>query len=120
MSASIHERVGADVAELLAAVAVVEHHVEPLAVVLPLRDPLGLDEERAEEAPVALAAGAPQGEQSLLPGRAERLEELVFQADEELAAAGVALAAGAAEELPVDPQGLMPLGADDVQPAGGD
>ena len=49
---------------------------------------------------------------------AERFEQFVFQRHEELAAAGVALAAGAADELAVDALGLVPLGAEHVQAAG--
>src|SRR5207249_2490923 len=46
---------------------------------------------------------------------AEDAHQIVFERDEEARAAGVALAAGAAAELVVDPARLVPLGADDVQ-----
>ncbi|MCE2806030.1 MAG: hypothetical protein LW700_12590, partial [Gemmataceae bacterium] len=43
--------------------------------------------------------------------------QVVIEGDEELAAAGIALAAGAASELVVDAAGIVALGADDVQAA---
>ena len=44
-------------------------------------------------------------------------EEVVFQREEELRAAGLALAGGAADELAVDARALVALEADDVEPA---
>ena len=49
---------------------------------------------------------------------AEDAHQIVLQGQEELGAAGVALAAGAAAELIVDAPALMPLSADDVEAAG--
>ena len=47
----------------------------------------------------------------------EDAHEIVFQRQEELGGAGIALAAGAAAQLIVDAAALMPLGADDVEAA---
>ncbi len=47
----------------------------------------------------------------------EDAHEVVFEAEEELAGAGVALASRAAAQLVVDAPRLVPLRADDVQPA---
>ena len=47
----------------------------------------------------------------------EQAHEIVFQRDEELRGAGVALAARAAAQLVIDAAGFVPLGADDVQAA---
>ena len=79
---------------------------------------LGDAEERAVRVPVAVAAGLAEGREFVLLRGAEPFEQLVFEREQELRAAGVALPAGAADELPVDPLGLVPLGADDVQAAG--
>ena len=49
---------------------------------------------------------------------AEDAHEIVFERQEELGGAGVALTAGAAAQLIVDAAALMPLGADDVEAAG--
>ncbi len=48
---------------------------------------------------------------------AESFDDFVVDRDEELREAGVSLAGAAAGELAVDSPGLMPFGADDVQPA---
>ncbi len=48
----------------------------------------------------------------------EHAHQVVIQRQEEAAGAGVALAAGSAAELVVDPPRLVPLRADDVQAAG--
>ena len=48
----------------------------------------------------------------------EDAHQVVLQRQEELRAAGIALAAGAAAQLVVDAAALMALGADDVEPAG--
>ena len=48
---------------------------------------------------------------------AEALHQVVFERDVEAGRAGLALAAGAAAQLVVDPARLVPLGADDVQAA---
>ena len=45
-------------------------------------------------------------------------EQIVVGRDKEAARAGVALPAGAAEQLSIDARRLMPLDADYVQPAG--
>ena len=50
---------------------------------------------------------------------AEQAHEVIFQRDVEPGLAGVALAAGTAAELVVDAAGLVALGADDEQSAGG-
>ena len=50
---------------------------------------------------------------------AEKAHDVVRQRQEEAALAGVALAAGAAAQLVVDAPGLVPLRAEDVEPAGG-
>ena len=47
----------------------------------------------------------------------EHLHQVVFQREEETRRALVALPAGAATQLVVDPTRLVPLGTDDVQPA---
>ena len=52
------------------------------------------------------------------PVGAEDPHQIVFQRQEELRAAGVALTAGAAAQLVVDAPRFMALGADDVEPAG--
>src|SRR5258708_18659979 len=49
--------------------------------------------------------------------RTEDLHQVVFERDEEPARARVALTAGAAAQLIVDPPTFVPLGADDVQAA---
>ena len=49
---------------------------------------------------------------------AEDAHQVVLQRQEELRAAGVALAAGAAAQLVVDAPALVPLGAEDVEAAG--
>ncbi len=50
----------------------------------------------------------------------EDAHEVVFEGEEEAGGAGVALASGAATELVVDAAGLVALGAEDVEAAGGD
>ncbi len=54
------------------------------------------------------------------PGRdpvgAEQPHQVVFEREEEDRLARVALAAGAAAQLPVDAPGFVPLGADDLEP----
>ena len=52
------------------------------------------------------------------PVGAEDPHQIVFQRQEELRAAGVALTAGTAAQLVVDAARFMALGADDVEPAG--
>ena len=49
---------------------------------------------------------------------AEDPHQIVFERQEELGGAGVALAAGAAAQLVVDAPALVPLGADDEEAAG--
>ena len=51
---------------------------------------------------------------------AEDAHQIVLQRQEELRAAGIALAARAAAQLIVDAAAFVPLGADDVEAAGGD
>ena len=53
------------------------------------------------------------------PLGAEQAHDVVLQGQEEPALAGVALTAGAAAELVVDAAGLVALGAQDEQAAGG-
>ena len=48
---------------------------------------------------------------------AEDAHQIVFEREEELRGAGIALAAGAAAQLVVDAPALMPLAADDEEPA---
>src|SRR5215469_9453904 len=50
--------------------------------------------------------------------RPEDAHEIILERDEEFGRAGIALAAGAAAELIVDAPALMPLAADDEEPAG--
>ena len=52
------------------------------------------------------------------PLAAEQAHQVVLQAQVEPALAGVALTAGTAAELVVDPAGLVALGADDEQAPG--
>ena len=52
------------------------------------------------------------------PVRAEQPHQIVLHRDEELGFAGVALTAGTAAELVVDPAALVPLGAEDEQTSG--
>ncbi|HZF08997.1 MAG TPA: hypothetical protein VFE33_09430 [Thermoanaerobaculia bacterium] len=54
------------------------------------------------------------------PLDAVALQEVVRQADEEAGGAGVALAAGPAAQLIVDPPALVAVGADHIEPAQGD
>ena len=54
------------------------------------------------------------------PIRGEALHQVVVEGQVEARRARVALAARAAAELVVDPAGVVPLGADDVEAAGGD
>src|SRR5205823_12096253 len=49
--------------------------------------------------------------------RAEAAHQLVLEREVEARRAGVALATGAPAQLVVDPARLVPLGADDMQPA---
>ena len=51
------------------------------------------------------------------PFGGEDAHQVVVEAEEELAGAGVTLPAGAAAELVVDSSGLVPFGAEDVQAA---
>ena len=50
---------------------------------------------------------------------AEEAQQIVLQRDVEAALAGVALTAGTAPELVIDPAGIVALGADDEEAAGG-
>ena len=52
------------------------------------------------------------------PLAGEALHQVVLEGQVEARRPGVALAAGAAAELVVDPARVVPLGADDVEPAG--
>src|SRR5262249_3599429 len=70
--------------------------------------------------PVAVTAGLADFPQGVLLVLAETFEQLVLEREEELRAARVALASGAADELAVDAQRLVALGAEDVQAAGPD
>ena len=60
---------------------------------------------------------AQPGEDVLDPFAGEDPHQVVFEREEEAAAARIALATAAAAQLQVDPPGLVPLGADDVQSA---
>ena len=72
-------------------------------------DHLGLDRD------LVLHLG--RGHEPVDHRRVEQPHEVVLQREVEPALAGVALAAGATAQLVVDPAGLVPLGAEDVQPA---
>src|SRR6185312_16654925 len=52
--------------------------------------------------------------------RAENAHEIVLQRQEKLRSAGIPLPAGPAAQLIVDAAAFVPLGADDVEPAGVD
>ena len=60
---------------------------------------------------------AQPGEDVLHPFAGEDPHQVVFQRQEEAAAAGIALASATAAQLQVDAAGFVPLGADDVQAA---
>src|SRR6476660_2023345 len=108
----IHERVRPQVAAQVLPLPLVVHRVQPLAVVLPLRLLLGDHEQPPELVPVPVPPGPAQFHQPVVPFRPHGFQDLVLQAQVELPAAGVALPAGPAEELPVDPDRLVPLGPD--------
>ncbi len=57
-------------------------------------------------------------EHRIHPLGAEDAHQIVFERDEEFGGAGVALTAGAAAQLVVDAPALVPLAADDKEPAG--
>src|SRR5215203_4280769 len=65
-----------------------------------------------------LADGADAVEDAVDPVAREQPHQVVFGGQEEARLAGVALAARAPAQLVVDPARLVPLGADDEQPAG--
>ena len=65
-----------------------------------------------------LVDGAEAVEDPVDPVAGEEAHEVVLGGEEEARLAGVALAAGAAAQLVVDPARLVALGADDVQAAG--
>src|SRR5262249_20946825 len=88
---SVHVRVGAEVLEDLLALFLVDHHVHPVAVVALLGTPLRLAEQRQVAVPVLVAAALAAPAQRLLARLAQPLEQFVLQAQEELAAARVAL-----------------------------
>ena len=79
-----------------------------------LREHLGLDRLLL----ALLAGGAEAVEDAVDAVAGEQAHEVVLGGEEEARLAGVALAAGAAAELVVDPPRLVALGADDVEPAG--
>src|SRR5438445_854409 len=81
---------------------------------------LGTAKEMAKALPAPRCSVAAEPLQRRLPTRAERFQKLVFQAQEKLGAARIALSGGAAGELAVDAQGLVSLGTDDVQTTGRD
>ena len=79
---------------------------------------LAVDDLRAQEIVVDGGVAAREtvaGEEPA--GEAVALEDIIFEADEEVGRAGIPLAAGAAAELPVDAQALVPVRADDVKAA---
>ena len=104
--------------------ALLVHHVVVLQQPLPLLEVLQLDPLlRLPDGAGHQAAGdylALLGAALVHPARdpvgAEQPHQVVFQREEEDRLARVALAAGAAAQLAVDPAGLVPLGADDLQP----
>src|SRR5262245_53092881 len=116
---SINERIRAQIAQQLLALPFIVHEIEPLAVVLPLGLLLSNHEQLAELIPVPIAPCPSRLLEPLESLRSEGLEDLVLHAEEKLTAAGIALAAGAAEELTVDADRLMALGCDHMQSAGG-
>ena len=73
------------------------------------RDHLGLDRD------VVRHLG--RGHEPVDHRRVEQAHQVVLQREVEAALAGVALAAGASAQLVVDAAGLVPLGAEDVEPA---
>src|ERR1051325_8175393 len=96
-SGSIHIRIRAQFLQRLLALAFVVHEIETLAVVALLDVTLGLEDLGDVAVPVALAAGLPERLQRVLTRLAQALEVLVLQRQEELAAARIALAGGAAD-----------------------
>src|SRR5579883_3192103 len=71
--ASVHVGVGAQVLEDLLPLLLVDQQVHALAVVPPLRPPLGLEEDRRVPLPVAVAAAAADLLQAVLLRLAEAL-----------------------------------------------
>ena len=65
-----------------------------------------------------VGGGAEAVEDAVDPVAGEQAHEVVLGGEVEAGLAGVALAAGAAAQLVVDPARLVALGAEDVQPAG--
>src|SRR5215468_4358980 len=115
---SVDIGVGAKILEDLLTTFLVDHQVDTVAAVAALQAFLGLDKILVVALPVAPSAALPDLFEVLLSVLAETFQQLVLQRQVELTATRVALAAAAAEQLAVDPQRLVPLGAEHVQPAG--
>ena len=106
--------------------ALVVHHVVELEQLLADLEVVGLDlllrllqrlvDPRVDDRLAFLEAEALQHPVHALG--AEPAHQIVLEAEEELRAAGIALAAGAAAQLVVDAPALVALGADDEQAAG--
>src|SRR5262245_48475624 len=103
---SIHVGVGPEVLEDLLPLLLMHHQIDARAEVAALDLLLGKVKQPAVAVPVARAAAPAATLQRLLPRRAQALQQLVLQRQEELDAAGVALTAGPAGQLAVDPQRL--------------
>ena len=112
-----------DLALLVHDVVVLEHALADEEVLLLdlalgaldlLRQHLGLDRLLL----ALLADGAEAVEDAVDAVAGELAHEVVLGGEEEARLAGVALAAGAAAQLVVDPARLVALGADDEEPAG--
>ena len=112
-----------DLALLVHHVVVLEHaladeEVLLLDLALGVLDLLG-EHLRLDRLLLALLADGPEAvEDAVDPVAGEQAHEIVLGREEEARLAGVALAAGAAAQLVVDPARLVALGADDEQAAG--
>src|SRR5689334_3614230 len=81
----------------------------------PLHAPLRLAEQGKIGLPVAMTAPFPGLLQPLLTLLPQSFEQFVFQRDEELTAAGVALASGTAEQLAIDADRVVSFRGQHVQ-----
>jgi hypothetical protein len=109
--ALIDIRVRPQILENLLPPLLVNHQIDAIAAMPALQPSLGLDEGLVEALPVAPAASLADLAQMVLPILTQTLQQRVLQRQEELTAPGVALPTGTADELTVDSQGLVPLGA---------
>src|SRR5207248_9541269 len=99
---SIDIGVGAEIFEYFLTAFLVDHQVNAVAAVTPFQALLRLDEILVIALPVAPSAAPSDLLEVLLRVLAEALEQFIFQRQEELTAARIALAAAAAEQLAVD------------------